>query len=314
MSNSSSREQIKVMPSIHKLAFHWASKGIIGSEKLWRLASSLKAFEDGTYELPNGFIFTLESLDWTAISIYKGQYEVHICQTLTKLPTVDVFMDIGANLGVMTFAFAKKKSIRQMFAFEPVPDNVEKLSRNYCLMNLKVETINVAISNKEGVSTLYGARNPRHSGQASLSIRELKEFGFVNVETIRLDRFILENVPNEGKLFLKIDTEGHEKEVIEGLGFFAQSKRISGILMEVTPQIGPLSYLCALMIDTDDPFEVFKIEKFGKIVKRTRLKMQNFSDLVSLNKQENILIIRRSIRKDLLRKKLLRTGVFVFNG
>jgi hypothetical protein len=124
----------------------------------------------------------------------------------------------------------------------------------------------------------------------------------------------LENVPNEEKLFLKIDTEGHEKEVIEGLGFFAQSKRISGILMEVTPQIGPLSYLCALMIDTDDPFEVFKIEKFGKIVKRTRLKMQNFSDLVSLNKQENILIIRRSIRKDLLRKKLLRTGVFVFNG
>lgn len=312
MSKSLSGEQIKCMPLMHKLAFHWASKGLIGSEKIWKLASSCKAFEDGTYVLPNGFIFTLESMDWTAISIYKGQYESHIYQTLTKLPTVDVFMDIGANLGFMTFAFTRNKTTERIFAFEPIQDNVERLRRNYYWMNLKVDTFNVAISNKEGVSTLYGAKNPRHSGQASLSIRELGKFGIAQVETMRLDRFISENVPNQQTVFLKIDTEGHEKEVIEGLGFFAQSKKLSGILIEVTPQLSDLSYLGTLLDDTNDPFELFKIEKFGKVVKKTRLRVQNFSELLSLDKQENILIIRSSIIESFLRKTRLPSKSFVF--
>jgi FkbM family methyltransferase len=126
--------------------------------------------------------------------------------------TYNVAIDVGANLGAVSYLLAAKSNM--VISFEPHPGTFSELSRNIELNNLSnLTTEQLACSDRAGHSKMY--LNKYH-GHSSLNIRpDLKNE--IEIRTIRLDEY-LESKAIEKIDLLKIDVEGHELSVINGLG------------------------------------------------------------------------------------------------
>jgi len=122
-------------------------------------------------------------------------------------------IDIGAHMGHYTLNMVYKA--KHVYAFECSPKSFNYLCANIALqdMNYSVTKYNVALSNKEGVANYY-IRDKLDGGANGISKFNLDENNntpYIQVPTKTLDSFGLKNIG-----FMKIDVEGHEKEVLEG--------------------------------------------------------------------------------------------------
>ena len=122
-------------------------------------------------------------------------------------------VDIGAHIGWYTVNFAKK--CNHVYSFECSPKSFNYLCANIALNNIdyKVTKYNCALSNSEGL-TKYYIRDPNDGGGNGISKFEydnIHKTPSIDVSKKTLDSFELKNVN-----FIKIDVEGHEKEVLEG--------------------------------------------------------------------------------------------------
>ena len=131
-------------------------------------------------------------------------------------PNDAVILDIGANHGKYTTRMAKFPG-RKVYAFEPSPQNIEKLKNVVGSCN-NVEICEVALSNKNGIAKLMIVNNPGgHSIHKPLDGKKWKHKleNSIDVKTITSDDWVKENNINriDG---IKIDVEAHEVEVVEG--------------------------------------------------------------------------------------------------
>jgi FkbM family methyltransferase len=122
-------------------------------------------------------------------------------------------VDIGAHMGVYALNMARKAS--HVYAFECSPQSFNYFCANIALQNLhySIDRYNVALSNKEGVAQ-YNIRDKADGGCNGIvrfQVDEQDKTPTIQVPTRTLDSYGLTNIG-----FLKIDVEGHEKEVIEG--------------------------------------------------------------------------------------------------
>jgi FkbM family methyltransferase len=146
---------------------------------------------------------------------------------------IDVVIDVGANIGQFGESLRADGFRGRIVSFEPVESAFQTLSRKA-----------LADGNWEAHHCGLGAA----SGEAILHVTELSVFSSIlplaaiaaqhdnrtaieRTETIQVHT--LDQVANElsGKILLKIDTQGYEKQVIEG-GRQTIS-RVKGILMEL---------------------------------------------------------------------------------
>lgn len=128
----------------------------------------------------------------------------------------DVVVDCGGNIGVFT-SFAIDMGTSRVLSYEPFPNNFEINKKN----NSIAEVFNLAVSNKnnETIELLYTATgNGGHTIIESEMYREPGHFEHKNifVKTTTLDDIISENYLVHID-FLKIDTEGAELIILEGL-------------------------------------------------------------------------------------------------
>ena len=136
----------------------------------------------------------------------------------------DLFVDVGANVGVYTVLAAGVVGARAM-AFEPSPDTFEMLSRNIRLNDLadRVKAFNMAVGRVAGTMQLtvgLGTENfinPRSS-----------EGNSVSVKVTTLDARFADTAPN----FLKIDVEGFEAEVFAGAKSTLKNKKLRALIVE----------------------------------------------------------------------------------
>jgi FkbM family methyltransferase len=131
--------------------------------------------------------------------------ELRLLKTLVRPGSTTI--DVGANLGVYTYALWKLSG--RVEAFDPLPEYAE-LIRAFGKGNIGVHQ--VALSSQAGVQKLHlmGDGAEIDMGRSSLSpltagiqtveteVRTLDQFGFTDVS------------------FIKIDVEGHELEVLKG--------------------------------------------------------------------------------------------------
>lgn len=132
------------------------------------------------------------------------------CITNFALPDKD-FVDIGAHIGTWTMGLTKH--VNKTHAFECNADVYNCLCANIYLKRLsyKVDTHKCGLSNNEGTMT-YFKRSVDGGGNGLTKLRASDDNSETDtVKVCRLDDFDLNNIG-----FLKIDVEGHEKEVIEG--------------------------------------------------------------------------------------------------
>jgi FkbM family methyltransferase len=126
----------------------------------------------------------------------------------------DLFVDVGANVGLHTIAAARAmQGTGKIVAFEPFEETKRLLEKTVWINGFTqiVEIHQAAVSHQRGFEDLFlGATSGHHSLFASEVPRE---FQSVRVPTVRLDEVI---GSDEVVSLLKIDVEGAELDVVRG--------------------------------------------------------------------------------------------------
>jgi FkbM family methyltransferase len=125
-----------------------------------------------------------------------------------------VMIDVGAHVGSSLIAFAKAGW--NIWAFEPDPHNRQKLHERVKNRS-NVRVINKAVSAEAKTNVAF------YSSNVSTGISGLTAFHESHEESARIDSTTLDIFVSEYQLqevdFLKIDVEGHEMDVLNGLDF-----------------------------------------------------------------------------------------------
>ncbi len=140
----------------------------------------------------------------------KTKLKEKYCIPECKIEQGDIVVEIGANVGEFTLMASEKA--KKIFSFDPDPDCFYCLNEN--TRNLpNVEVIKAGASNETCTRAFYLS-----SEDADSSLIVPKTFsGKIEIDTIRLDTWM--QTRGITKIdFLKLEAEGAEIEVLEGLG------------------------------------------------------------------------------------------------
>jgi len=146
-----------------------------------------------------------------------------------------VFVDVGANIGYFSLLAAKLVGAGgKVYAFEPEPGNHALLCKNINLNSYSnVHAVQKAVSNKSESTLLF--LSALDSGSHSLyseAARGIQKS--VEITTTSVDEFLeSENWP--GIDLMKIDVEGAELEVLEGMGDLVERSPELKLVVEYCP-------------------------------------------------------------------------------
>jgi FkbM family methyltransferase len=183
----------------------------------------------------DGSTFYLQPTDnfLTPLVLNTGEYEPTETRLVREtLKEGDVFIDVGANVGWYTvFAARAVGPSGQVVAFEPEPSNLDLLNRNVRLNRLtNVVVEGKGLSNAAGSFKLFLERG--NLGMHSLVV-EHEGRQYIDVETVRFDDYW----KGQGDIKLvKIDTEGAEAMILEGMGETLRRHKGLELIVEFAPE------------------------------------------------------------------------------
>jgi FkbM family methyltransferase len=251
-------------------------------------------FKQGVAQVQGHKMF-LDSNDTLALST-RGIYEPLTTNLFRKeINKGDIVLDIGAHIGYYTLISAGLVGEEgKVFAFEPAPDNFALLRKNIGINGYKnVVVSQKAVSNKCSRTKLF--LNEHDTG--SDSICEPADAGkSVEVDVTTLDEFFRDYDGNIN--FIKMDVEGAEPAVIEGMSSLLNKNKKLKMVTEFNPNLPTASgialqeYLKLLM---EHSFELFNIdERDGKIKPLDEGAIVQFcTSCVKKNYSTNLFCIRK---------------------
>ena len=182
-----------------------------------KIATRLKAVpRDGVFRLQNGLVMELHMGDYIERSLYFDCFEF-LCRKIIVSFLHDncIFVDIGANVGYYSLLVNAKTKHSRIFSFEPNPETAKKFKRNIELSSAqRIEVFSFALSDRDGVATLYCPMNETHG------LTSMRNQGWGNeAYEYSVSTKILDNVlPNDIDHIdlIKIDVERAELFVFLG--------------------------------------------------------------------------------------------------
>ena len=170
----------------------------------------------------------------------------------------DVFIDVGANIGLYSVLVAKRPNPPRIVAFEPDPRNYDQFRANLLIngVTAAVETHRLAVSNRSSVA--FRMASATSTGESRV---DPGDPGAVELPAVRLDEFmpLLERV-----IFIKIDIEGHELAALTGMAgllrtnrCFLQVECFAERLGQVTAFLGQAGFTRQHEIESDRFFANF---------------------------------------------------------
>ena len=153
----------------------------------------------------------------------------------------NIYFDIGANCGVYSLILAKEFSSLKIYSFEPIKLSYDKFIYNISINKEKKNIRNIKLYN-------FGLSNRNTNLKMKALIKnnytQLGGFGVLNKFDDLKNKFFLEANFKKGDdllkfynkvIFLKIDVEGHELQVLEGfINLFEKNKII--LQIEILPK------------------------------------------------------------------------------
>jgi FkbM family methyltransferase len=177
-----------------------------------------------------------------AIKQILGLYEKNVRNILRSIRG-GCFYDVGANIGF--YSLLLRHNFKQVYAIEPVPRNVRRLKRRLSIRFVRnVKVLPVALSDKNGKATFYVNQDSRSMINNLSASSLLEKFEFrscdhasdrtyagspITVETMTFDNLLSEPIAD----LVKIDVEGAEFLVLEGMKDSLASHKVINILVEL---------------------------------------------------------------------------------
>ena len=176
--------------------------------------------------------------------LYKRWYEDPFWALTKRHPEVFAggdILDVGANIGYTAYVFAAAiQSPAKVYAFEPDQSSFATLTEVIRRKHLadSVEIFNTAIGSADG--TLEFWHNDEHSADHRVVTAEFKSSALdrskiSTVPVTSVDNFVASRVL-QNVCFIKIDVQGYELAVCEGLQHTLQSFPQLCIAFEYAPQ------------------------------------------------------------------------------
>ncbi|MFA5171089.1 MAG: FkbM family methyltransferase [Sulfuriferula sp.] len=168
-----------------------------------------------------------------AALIESGELEPgtrHLIQHI--LSPGDIFIDVGANVGMHTLAAAKSmRGQGRVIAFEPYPPTARLLEKTIWMNGFKnmVEIHCIAASDEQRERTLYLGATSGHHSLFPLDEASRIDIEPVTVRTTTIDQ-IMANAPFAH--LIKIDAEGAELEVLAGAESLIKQNKDIAIIAE----------------------------------------------------------------------------------
>lgn len=201
------------------------------------------------------------------------------------------FMDVGSWLGFMSLHIAGRS--KRVIAYEADPIAFESVTRNFNANPdwKHIETVNAFVSNRTGkqrVSSLHHGNNSGTTGLVDLG-GDSWEVPSIDFETE------IDVIPASAPLFIKMDIEGAEYNVLESCGQKLAQRRNTCLMLSLHPTI------LAQTVPGQGVYVKFK--------RRLKLFRQHRNLLRRLRAfQQMITSVSRSMKPHTLGTEILRTG------
>ena len=152
--------------------------------------------------------------------------------------TENVFYDVGANIGIYSLYAGFLYPTLNVFSFEPTSNNYIRLQQNVWLNKFSnISPFNLALAENSNITNLYFSDlTVGNSGaQINRALNEKGEEYYVKrvekVLAVSLDLLVSEYsfpVPS----YVKIDVDGHETEILQGMLMTLADPKLKSILVE----------------------------------------------------------------------------------
>ena len=149
-------------------------------------------------------------------------------------------IDIGANVGIYSLYFAKASDVgSRILSFEPDASSFTSLNNNIAANNIEnIEAYMLALSNQRSWVDLNLSIYEAGAGAGSVD----GDYIFSNVAkdnqikqkvmAVRGDEFFAE-LNLQRPVVVKIDVDGHEKDILNGMRSFLESDQVLSVLIEI---------------------------------------------------------------------------------
>ncbi|MDQ2719836.1 MAG: FkbM family methyltransferase [Bacteroidota bacterium] len=179
---------------------------------------------------------------------------------------INKIFDIGANIGNYAVKIRKLGFKGEIISFEPLT-KAYKILEEKALSDAKWKTLNFALGSRDEETFINIAGNCDSSSLLEMlpdHINSAPQSSYIGKEKIivhKLDTIIVDYYKKGDQIFLKIDTQGFEKEVLNGS--IESLSKITGIQLELSiiPLYnGGILYLEMIEFLKSNGFDLFSLE------------------------------------------------------
>lgn len=242
---------------------------VLNKEKIYMIYANF--FAKKTFIKWNLFLFNL-SLRGLGILNWKTDYlsgEKDWTKNYLKNIKNPFIIDVGAHVGGYSKFILENFGTAKIIAFEPHPNTYKKLQLNLIEVNLEnFQSYNIAIGREESIMYLYDHEQYDGSQHATLykevitDIHKSKSIS-TKVKVSTLDNIIDFQIPIIH--ILKIDTEGHELDVLKGAKELLQKHKVLSILFEFNSMNTISKTMFKDFYDYLEDYDFFRILPGGQI-------------------------------------------------
>jgi FkbM family methyltransferase len=164
----------------------------------------------------------------------KDGKEKNTIEFIDKFEKDNIFFDIGANVGVFSLYASLKKKVK-VYAFEPEVNSFINLIKAIKLNNADIVPILAPLSNE----TKMGHFNYRNFIGAGFSMHQFGEedktkFSYLVASDTLNNLFLNKKLPCPN--YIKLDVDGIEMQILEGMSDILKNKTLQSILVEVNSE------------------------------------------------------------------------------
>lgn len=168
---------------------------------------------------------------------YLGSYLINNRIKLLNHFQIQTLLDVGANTGQFAYYTRHTGYKNHIVSFEPLTDAFALLSQ-FARLDNKWEIVKAAIGDMDGEIEINISENLQSSSILDMMpdhVKSAPESAYRGKETVkihRIDSIIDQYATNLNQTFLKIDTQGFEKNVL--IGAEQSLKKIKGLQLELS--------------------------------------------------------------------------------